>query len=622
VSPRFARDDIDEVRERADILEVVGDHVRLKRQGSQFVGLCPFHNEKTGSFSVSPEKGVYHCHGCHAGGNVFNFIQEVEGLSFAEAVEQLAQRYGVTLREVAGERKTESPRTRLLALHEAAVEHYQRLLAHKEGGSVRTYLDSRGIDAALRDRYRVGFGGWTPNGLVSALVRAGYTTDELVAAGLARQDGRAVRDVFAGRVLFPIFDPSDRAIGFGGRVLPPEFRSRVAPDQPKYLNTRETSLFRKSRVLYGTNWARGDIVRTRRLVLVEGYTDVIMLREHGIPEAVATCGTALTEQHMQEISRRFGDVRVVLCLDGDAAGQAAASRERTEQLASAYSPGERVRGGGWLPVGRGWLPEVYVAVLPPGRDPADFAVQEGAEAVSKMLDAAVPLVRFLLERAIDGERFDTPEGRIRAVRKGAAVLSQVGDTLLRHEYAIWLAGRCGVEAYEVSKAVEERAGKSGDERRRQPDAAATPATLTGHQRVEREALRGLCSEPDLLGDPTCAPSEDDFTLAVHRSLFRLLSAERAERGTIDPGRIATGLQDGDLRRAVSELTMGTPPDRTAARETLIRLKTFGLGRRIEEKKTRLRALDPDREAQAYDALFEELLRLEREKRSLGSGGVS
>lgn len=618
MSPRFAPDDIDTVRDRADLLQIVGEHVRLRKAGQEFVGLCPFHQEKTGSFYVNADKGLYVCRGCGAGGNVFTFVQEIEGLSFTETIEQLASKYGIQLKEITGERRTQSPRARLLAAHEAATTHYQKLLAHKEGASPRAYLEDRGLDEALRARYRIGFGGWTANGLVQALVREGFTAEELIAAGLARQDGRAMRDAFVGRVLFPIFDPSDRAVGFGGRVLPEAFRARSAPENPKYLNTRETSIFHKSKVLYGVNWARGDIVRTRRLILVEGYTDVIALQHAGVPEAVATCGTSLTEQHMQEISRRFGDVKVILCLDGDAAGQAAVGRERTEQLVEAYSPGEKVKGGGWLPVGRGWLPEVMVATLPAGQDPADFAKSSGHDGVEDVLSKAMPLVEFLLRRAVLGAELTSPAGRAQAVRKGADVLAQVGDSLMRHEYAVWLSGRCGVESYEVIKAVEQRAKQpSGSRPAPKGEQIVAPTVLSGTQRVEREALRALVAEPDLMDE---AVEDDDFTLPLHRTLFRLLVRERQEHQKLDIARLATDLQDPTLRAATMELGIGHPPDRQAALETLNRLRVFALVRRIEEKKLRLRTLDPEREAQAYDSLFEELLKLERERRALATEG--
>lgn len=618
MSPKYERDDVDEVRERADIVEVVGEHVRLKRAGRSFVGLCPFHQEKTPSFRVEPDRKVWFCHGCNQGGSLFTFVERVEGLSFPEAVEVLARRYGVQLREVAGARRQESARSRLYALQQSAVNRYHEFLNASDAGPVRAYLESRGITPELAEKYSIGFGGWKRDGLVRIAHRAGYKADELMSAGLATRDqGGGVRDTFYGRVLFPIFDPSGRPVGIGGRVLPDEFRAEAAPESPKYLNSRESPIFKKSRILYGTNWARADVMQRKRLVLVEGYTDVIALQAAGIGEAVATCGTSLTEDHMKEISSRFGDVRVVLCLDADAAGQAAMSKERTEELAGAYSPGDQVRGSGWIPIGRGWLPEVQVANLPQGKDPADFVRAEGAHGVSTVLDAAVPLVEFLLRRAIEGADLRSPDARTRAVRKGVDVLREVGDTLMRHEYALWLADRTGVDAQEVVRTLDSQEGSS---RRRTVPAAKTeaPVALTGHHRIEHEALRSILAFPGLVKDDELKPTEDDFTLPLHRSLFRLLSTEMADRGTIDAGRIAARVQDADLRRIASQLSVGDAPEENVARDTLRHVKLNTVGRHIVERKSRLRSLDPNRDAAAYDALFEELLELEMQKRKLST----
>ena len=619
MSPRYVNDDIDEVRERADIVEVIGEHVRLKRAGSTYKGLCPFHQEKTPSFTVEPAKKVWFCHGCQRGGSLFTFVEEVEGLSFPEAVESLARRYNVQLREFAGSKRAPSQRTRLYAALETAVEKYREALAAKDAEVVRSYIESRGITPEIAERYQVGFGGWRREALVRSMLRGGFKTEELVAAGLATRDGRGTRDTFFGRVLFPIFDPSGRPVGLGGRVLPPEHRPEELPEGPKYLNSRESPIFKKSKILYGTNWARVDVMQRKRLVLVEGYTDVIAMHAAGVGEAVATCGTALTEDHMKEISTRFGDVRIVMCLDSDAAGQAAMSRERTEELAGTYSPGGEMKGGQWLPIGRGWLPEVNVAMLPQGKDPADFVRAEGAEGVGRIIDNAVPLVEFLLRRALEGAELGSPDGRARAVRRGVDVLRQVGDSLMRHEYSLWLADRAGIDPYEVTRALDTGPRPAA---RRAPTGPApkAPVALSGHHRVEREALRAALAFPKLLRDPDLALAEDDFTLPVHRSLFRLAAAELAEQGTVDAGRLAERVQDTDLRGIASELSVGEPPEGKVARDTLVRLKVFSIERNIVERKGRLRSLDPDRDGPSYDALFEELLELEKRKRALATRG--
>ncbi len=573
---------------------------------------------KTHAFALEDNILTGNCHGCQRGGSLFTFVEEVEGLSFPEAVERLARRYNVPLRETEGNRKAPSPRVRLLALQEAAVEKYREFLAAKDAENVRGYLESRGITPELAERYQVGFGGWRRDALVHSMLRRGFKGEELMSAGLASRDGRGgLRDMFFGRVLFPIFDPSGRPVGIGGRVLPDDHRPEDFPDGPKYLNSRESPIFHKSRILYGTNWARPDVLQRKRLVLVEGYTDVIALHTAGVGEAVATCGTALTEDHMKEISTRFGDVRVVLCLDADAAGQAAMSRERTEELAETYSPGDEIRGGRWLPIGRGWLPEVNVATLPQGKDPADFVRAEGAEGVGRVIDAAVPLVEFLLRRSMEGADLRAPDERAHAVRKGVDVLRQVGDSLLRHEYALWLADRAGIDPYEVTRALEEGPRASA---RRAPTGPAPkqPVALTGSQRIEREALRAVLTFPKLLRDEGLAPADEDFTLPLHRSLFRLVTNELNERGTVDVGRLAERVQDEDLRSIASELSMGESPDDRVARDTLSRLKVFAIERHIVERKGRLRSLDPDKDGPTYDALFEELLELEKQKRALAT----
>jgi DNA primase len=614
VSPKYERDDIDEVHERADIVEVIGEHVRLRKAGRDWKGLCPFHQEKTPSFVVNPDKGLYFCHGCGVGGSVFTFLEQVEGLTFPEAVESLARRYGVELREVAGVRRQGSSRARLYTLQESAVRRFREYLDAKDAEPVRAYLGSRGITPELVEKYSVGFGGWKRDGLVRAAMRAGYKGEELLTAGLATRDQRGIRDTFYGRVLFPIFDPSGRAVGFGGRVLPEEFRRDDTPDAPKYLNSRESPIFRKSRILYGTNWARADVIQRKRLVVVEGYTDVIALKAAGIGEAVATCGTSLTEDHMKEISSRFGDVRVVLCLDADAAGQNAMSKERTEELAGAFAPGDQVRGSGWIPIGRGWLPEVHVANLPQGKDPADYVRAEGEDGMRTVLDSAVPLIEFLLRRAIEGADLRGPDGRTRAVRKGVEVLRHVGDTLLRHEYALWLADRTGVDAREVVRALESQPAPA---RRAAPvPKPDVPVALAPHHKVEFEALRAIIAFPHLMDDEEL--SEEDFTLPLHRSLFRLLRTEMDEQGAVDAGRIAARVQDDELRRIASRLSVGDVPGRRVARDTVRHVRSNTVGRHIVERKSRLRSLDPNRDAAAYDALFEELLELEMQKRRLSS----
>jgi DNA primase len=271
-----------------------------------------------------------------------------------------------------------------------------------------------------------------------------------------------------------------------------------------------------------------------------------------------------------------------------------------------------------LPVGRGWLPEVHVASLPQGKDPADFARAEGAEGVIRMIEAAVPIVEFLLRRTLEGADLASPDGRARSVRRGVDVLREVGDSLLRHEYALWLADRTGVEPYEITKALD--SGPRPGAQRRAPTGPApkAPMAVSGPHRIEREALRSLFAFPKLMNDDLVRPADDDFSLPIHRSLFRFAAFELLEHGKIDAGRVTDRVQDADLRNLASELLVGQAPEAQVARDTLARLKVLTIERHIVERKGRLRSLHPDRDGEAYDALFEELLELEKQKRELSA----
>lgn len=596
---RIAAEGIDEVRDRADLLEVVGGHVKLKRTGREWVGLCPFHDERTPSFSVNPDKGVYLCRGCGASGNVFTFVQQIEGLSFAEAVQLLADRYNIMLQRTSVDSKKQTRRSRLLDAHAAAVEIYERLLAHGEGQSIRNYCESRNITPELIARHRVGFGGWTPNGLTSALTRSGFTVEEIVEAGLARKDGRSTRDVFWGRLVFPIFDASDRCIGFGGRLIPDEFKTRSAPDRPKYLNTSSTPLYDKSSVLYGINWARPHAMRTKRLILVEGYTDVIAMHAAGVPEAVATCGTALTTQHVAEISRRFGDIRVILCLDGDDAGQSAAQKAGDEISRDS------------LNASRVFLPQVFVALMPAGADPADLVAKVGVEPIEAAISTAVPIVEFLLRRAVAPHNINDPLGRTAAVKAATQILANVSDDLLRHEYVVWVSDRTQTDVRAITAELE----TVGRPKASRPGPAPAPAAADPATRLERSVLAALAESPHLFDDEN-SPKESSFTVAAHSTLFRMIHADYQTHSRVNLGRILGELPEGELRHTAASLSSLPPADDSTAKELFARLKAASIDREIAELKRRLREMDPRANAGAYDALFEDLLSLEHTKRAM------
>ena len=410
-------DDIAKVRAATDIVAVIAEHTEIKRSGRQWMARCPLHGERTPSLSVAPEKGVYYCFGCQRSGDAITFVQEIEGLDFAGAVEMLAARAGIQLHYTThDESAARSRRKRLLEAVEKARDFYhQRLLDGRDGGAARHYLRSRGYDGDLVRRWKIG---WAPDG-GEVLARYLRLSDEdLRDSGLGRINSRGRQyDFFRGRVLFPISDERGDVVGFGGRVMPDA-------DGPKYLNTSaEARVYDKSRVLYGLHEHRRQIVKEGQAVVCEGYTDVIGCAEAGIELAVATCGTALTEDHIR-LLKRFSASKLVLAFDADAAGAAAAARvyawERQFEL------------------------EVLVADLPPGQDPGDLARSDPDELQRAARDA-VPLLQFRVDRALAGADHSTIESRARSAESAVTVVNEHPDPMVRDPHVLKIAERCHVD---------------------------------------------------------------------------------------------------------------------------------------------------------------------------------
>jgi DNA primase len=383
VAGRILKDDIEALRQQADIVAVVGDHTTLRRAGRSFKGLCPFHTEKTPSFTVTPEGNFFHCFGCGASGDLYDFLMRVEGLEFPEAVESLARRTGYTLRYEqlsARERRVIGERSRLVEVTAAAREHLHQTLLGDEGEVARAYLRDRGFGREDAERFTLGFATLARSALTDTLTAAGFDAADLVAVGLSvRNENGRLRDRFRGRLIFPIDDASGDVIGFGGRILPDLDYGDFEP--PKYLNSPETPLYKKTRVLYGLRQARPEIVRADQVLVCEGYTDVMALHQAGIEHAVATCGTAVGDEHLRLIARYAR--RVVLAFDGDEAGVKAAERawEAARRLATDD-------GGSVL--------ELRVLVLADGRDPADLVREAGADGLRDALQTAQPIVPFVV----------------------------------------------------------------------------------------------------------------------------------------------------------------------------------------------------------------------------------
>ncbi|MGA2530343.1 MAG: DNA primase [Acidimicrobiales bacterium] len=420
-------EDVAAVRAATDILALIGEYTPLKRVGRRYVGLCPFHAEKTGSFSVNAEEGLYYCFGCQASGDAITFLRTIEGCDFVEAVERLAARSGIAIRrENAGKdgQDREGRRALLEVMERAVAFYHEEMLSRPDARRARQYLRSRGYEGSTVRQFRLGWAPDTGRALVGA-VRA--QRDLLVKAGLAHEGQHGLRDAFRGRVIFPIFDPAGKAIGLGGRILPGSGEGAG----PKYRNSPETPIYSKRRTLYGLNWAKQSIVQTSEVVICEGYTDVIGFFTAGVPRAVATCGTSLTEEHFRLLGR-FAK-RVVLAFDADAAGQSAAARfyewEKRHEI------------------------EVAVAALPPGNDPAEVAMHE-PQALKEAVENARTFLSFRVERALASSELKTGEGRARAAEAALAMVAEHPNELVRDQFLVTVSDRTRLDPERLRPRLE------------------------------------------------------------------------------------------------------------------------------------------------------------------------
>ncbi len=418
-------EDIERLRSMVSIVDVVGQYVTLKRVGRNFVGLCPFHAEKTGSFNVREETGRYKCFGCDKGGDVFTFIQEIEHVDFPGAVEHLAQKAGMQLRYTStGQSKERSRRKRLVEAMNDAVEWYhQRLLSAPDARPARDYLRRRNLHGDIARQFKLG---WAPDDWDALSRELGQPADVLHDVGLAFRNRRnRMQDAFRARVMFPIFSDTGEALAFGGRILP------GSEDPAKYKNSSETPIYTKSRILYGLNWAKANIAKVDQVVVCEGYTDVIGYHQAGVPRAVATCGTALTEEHVR-LLKRYAK-RVVLSFDADAAGQGAAERfyewEEKHQV------------------------EVSVAQLPEGKDPGDLA-QTAPESLVRAVEDPLPFLGFRVNRTLQQRRLDSPEQRARAAEEAMSVVNEHPNPNVRKLYAGEVATRVGLPVSDLVRLAE------------------------------------------------------------------------------------------------------------------------------------------------------------------------
>jgi len=473
-------EDVARVREATNMVAVVSEHVGLKRVGRRYQGLCPFHSEKTPSFSVNPELGLYHCFGCGEGGDAIRFIREVEHLDFVTAVERLAAKAGIALRyDDAATTRDRQRRDRLVEATAAAVDFYHRLLLDDAGAGVaRKYLRSRGFDGDVARAFSIG---WSPDQYDALSVHLQrdkkFARQDVVDAGLAFVNRvNKLQDFFRGRVMFPIFDVRGDPVAFGGRAL---------EGGPKYKNSPESPIYQKSRVLYGLNWAKPAIVARSEAVICEGYTDVIAFFGAGVPRAVATCGTALAEDHVR-VLRNFAP-NLVLAYDADDAGQNAALR--IYQWEASY--------------------EIHLSVadLPPGQDPADVGLADPTR-LAASVEGARPFLQFRLERLLRSADLSSVEGRAAAANAAVALIAEHPDDLVRDQYLMQLADRVAIDVDRLRRATVDVGGsrrdrpdrRDGSSNRRPGDEAPARRQPPQRDRSEVEALRVAVHEPALVAD--------------------------------------------------------------------------------------------------------------------------
>ncbi|MCA1830706.1 MAG: DNA primase [Actinobacteria bacterium] len=585
---RIRDDDVQEVRRRSNLVDVAAEYMQVRRAGRQFRALCPFHSEKTPSFYMDPAKQLYNCHGCHEGGDVITLVEKLENLSFVEAIERLARRAGFELRYEQlsdSDRKAFRRRARLIDAHRAAVEWYHAVLLTDDAASdARTYLKSRGFGKETAVQFRIGF---SKPGLASALKRQGFTDAELSDAGLAsRAPDGSLSDRFRNRVMFPIFDVTGEPVAFGAR------RMRDTDQGPKYLNSAESPIYKKAHMLYALNWAKGEVVKSGRAVLVEGYTDVIALHQAGITEAVATCGTALGLEHLRTLQRFLGEKgQFVFALDMDDAGQAA-SEKTFEQFAS-------------------WAEDLRVlfriARMPSGKDPADAIATLGPDGFRALVEDAPPLLEVALRREAERYNVGDPELRARALAACVRLLSRSSYHLaVRDEYARrlsdWIRVDPNVLFLELNKA--EQTGVA-------PKAVADSVLKrsSGQVRLEKEALRIAIHDPVLAKQSADDVDPAFFSVPAHRAIWTALAS----------GSDPASSDDADVRKAYTSLAVQAPEgevNERQATEVFARLKGAVLTRQVDDLKQELQRLNPIEEKNTYDLLFVRLIDLEREKRAL------
>jgi len=606
MSGRIKEEDVTYIRERAPIDEVVADYVQLKSAGGgQKKGLCPFHDEKSPSFHVTPSKGFFHCFGCQTSGDVISFVMKMDHLSFTETIERLADRIGYQLRYEEGN-FTPAPagnRSRLIAANALAAKFYQdQLNTSPTAAHARELMTKRGFDKSACETFSVGYAPDEWDGLTKFLRAEGFTIDELETAGLSKMGQRGPIDKFRNRLTWPIRDISGDVVGFGARKL----ASDEEDQGPKYLNTSETPIYKKSQVLYGLDMAKKEIAKKRQVVIVEGYTDVMAAQLAGITTAVATCGTAFGADHIRIIRRLLMDDdafrgEVIFTFDGDAAGQKAALR--------AFSEDQK------------FVTQTFVAVEPDGLDPCDLRQQKGDLALRDLIAKRVPLFEFAIRTELGLHKLDSAEGRVNALNATAPLVAQIRDKSLRPEYTRLLAGWLGVEVELVTAAVNQGLKKQPQTANAAPQDEPVanvqwrPNPQEPRLILEREVLKARLQMPSLILNWSQIES-NAFTHPAYSQLAAIIGAH-PEQSSVE----IADVSDENMRSLFTELNV--EPIRADGEVTghyvesiVARLREVAISRSIAELKSSLQRLNPVENEQEYNAAFAALVALETTRRGL------
>lgn len=638
---RINEQDIAAVRERVRIDEVVGSYVNLRNAGGgSMKGLCPFHEEHTPSFNVTPARGLWYCFGsCAQGGDAIAFLQKIENLSFAEAVQQLADRTGIQLRytDDGGPRLPAGLRVRLVEAHRLAAEFYAEQLTSPDALAGRQFLAERGFDRAAAEKFGVGYAPRGGTKLAQHLRSHGFETEDLITGGLLRRGGY---DYFSGRLLWPIKDAGKAVIGFGARRLYDEDRLPA-----KYINTPETPLYKKSQALYGLDLARPEIGKRGQVVVVEGYTDVMAAHLAGMPTAVASCGTAVGDDHARILQRLMGDQggEVVFTFDGDAAGQAAALKV--------------------FALDDHFITQTYVAIEPSGLDPCDLRLQHGDAAVRELVGRRLPLYQYVMSNVLDRYDLDRADARVEALREAAPLVASVRDAGKISEYIRELAGKLGMDIDSVRAEVTragDRRHKPGHQRRdgaaASVPAPANPSDHRGQQesvsdtsapsagqiahalpdpedpklRDERETTKLIIQTPQLLSDALSQLSADDFShpgyAAVHRCAVRVADQAATEDSYRDwTHRIASAEDNPYLNSLVVALAveplLADNPTASYVAAYVSKLRLVTVSRQVTQIKSRLQRTNPVEDPTGYNKTFSDLVVLEAERKKLQNSAV-